>query len=366
MKLFHAEIEADIVEYKGYFYFSLSQFNAIFRMNIENERTECISFLKGKKVEQAYRDAFRYHEFAWFIPWQAREILCLNMENLSTEYYSIPGLQENETKININPTPYFTTSLRIDNEKIILVPTMANNVILIDMRTKEINVYPDIPILRTQKMVGGTLASEYLYMSPYDGSNMIALNYLTLEVKYYPWKEKCAACNNMTYYDNRLWWSPGTADYLLTFDLLEEKYKKIPMGDIFNSQYSYFDIFTYKKEIVLLPWRSNVFLIYNPQTNEWRIREKDKEVCWNYATEIRKIHSDNGIIMASSRTGYIMVYNENMNEFHNIPVMIDVEDVRKRAVKDLDIICETFNNVDYLNADMYIGLDNYLKLCLEM
>lgn len=362
------EIEAAAVEYRGYIYFCQPLTNGLFRLCLEDSRTEFLTFLDIEKANEPFRNAYRYENYAWFIPWEAEEILCVNLDDLHVEYYSIPFSKKNIRGLNAYPHAYFYTSGRINTEEVFLVPCGTDTPIIINMKTKEIISYKGIVDTESEVMWYGTCVEDEIWMAPYEGRRLIILNYKTGDVRSVLWEFERMQYGGMLYYDNKIWFAPNKADNMLVFDIKTKEYKKIDMGDCYHEEYTYSELRFFNNKIWIIPLKSNLILLYDPILKEWSSMEKDSEICWPYTTGLRSIEFENKLAFVTCRTGFVSIYDPKFCKFKNIPVKICKDDIHQRILsnaKEIERINRTYKAEDYCNADWYIGLDVFINICLH-
>ncbi len=353
-------VDGSSIKYKEYVYIIESKLNALFRTNIKTGETEYLISLKCKKKEELYRDAYLYKNYAWFIPWMAEQILCINLDTLDCKYYDIPYGKLNEKDIAYSVFTYFFSSVMLNEKMIFCIPTGTDTAILIDMEQQKIIKYEGIVDVDRENFAYGACDKEWIYMSPYSGDRMVAINYITGKTKEYPWIYSCKEYSGMTCSNGKLWFAPNKADNMLVFDLQEAKFEKIPLGEVYNSEFNYLDIFVHNEILWILPWWSKGILLYDIKTKKWKFREKDAEICWYYDTELRKVHTDDKIMFVSCRTGYISIYDEENDKFDNIPVKVDFDGMRDKI--DISAVAESHSYSDYRYAEKYLGLEKYVQI----
>lgn len=368
MKKMVLEIEAAAVEYKGYIYFYQPLINALFRLSLKNANTEFLCFFNNEKVDKPYRNAYRYENYAWFIPWEAEKILCVNLDDLHSEYYSVPFSKKNIRGLSLYPHAYFPTSGRINEEEIFLVPCGTDTPIIINMKTKKITAYKGVIDVDHEIMWYGICVEDEIWMAPYEGKRLVILNYKTGDVKSFPWMFESMQYSGMLYYDNKIWFAPNNADNMLAFDLKTKEYKKIYMGAYYHENNTYSELRFFDNKIWVVPWRSNKILLYDSKAKEWSSIEKDPEICWPYATELRSIEFEDKLAFVTCRTGFVSIYDPQFCKFINIPVEINQDDIYQKISgnnKEMEWIKNTYKPEDYSYADSYIGLDVFLRICSQ-
>lgn len=368
MKDITLEVEAAI-EYKGLIYFCEPQTNALYRVNVRTAKTEFLCFLHSEKRTQPYKSAYRYENYAWFIPWEAEEILCVNLDNLEMERYEIPYIKKNlRCKKKFPRFCYYYTSGRICEEKIFLVPSGTDTPVVINMKTKEIIAFKGVVDVEKEIMGYGVCVKDKIWMVPYEGDRILILDYQSGEVESIPWEFECMQYGGMLYHEDKIWFAPHKADNMLVFDLKTKKYDKILMDVYYNVNYSYFELCFYENNIWIVPFESKLILLYNSTSKEWRAFEKDSEICWGYNTGLRVIECRDKLVFATCRTGYVSIYDDESEQFNHIPVRISKEDILKKienSREEIDVIAKTFRLEDYYGADMFLGLNIFLEICLR-
>lgn len=363
MRIVKTEIEADAVEYKDGVFFIPPYINALFRFDLETKQTELVKILGIPNKENMYRNAYKFKNNAWFIPWESKYILYINLDTLHVRFYEIPYKNINSKGLRTYPHAYYFSSVKIGEKFIFLTPTGTDTAVLINMENSEFKIFEEIIDFEREILWGSAVIGDNVFMSPCSGNRMISLNFKTGEVKSYPWRFDAKQYSGMYAEEDKLFFCPNRANNLLIFDLKREAYEKVYLGELFNENYSYLELIVVDGCLWLLPWFSRYILMYDFNKKEWKYRKKDDEICYINDTEYRMIDYEKAPLFVTCRTGYISKYQKDLKEFINMPVYIDIEPIRNYVSKNLKEINDKFTNEQYMGFEQYIGLDNYLTIC---
>lgn len=362
MKLLKAEVDASAVEYKGGIYFIPAYMNALFRLDLQTRRTELLRILGISNKDNTYRNAYRYKEHAYFIPWEIETILYVNLITYEIKKIKIPYKKMNRKGLKIYPHSYYFSTVKIRDNLIFLTPTGIDTAVLIDMKTKEITLFENIVDVENEVMWGSATIGNSIFISPCVGKRMIELNYISGEYTEHPWIFSPKQYSGMCAKNRKLYFAPNKANNLLSFDIETNTYEKIMIkADLYDEKMSYLELLPMGNLLWILPWWSKYILIYNIVERKWSRIKKDDEICIDYDTEFRIIDYEEKPIFATCRTGYFSIYEKN--KFRHIPVYIDCGKVRKYIRDNLHFVNEKFAPKEYKNFEQYIGLENYLTIC---
>ena len=152
------------VEYKGKVYFSsFNPTGCLFCFDIEKETT---TFIKKFSVEvsqgMCHIDAFLCENHAWFIPWGARRLVCVNLDNFEEMYFEIEGHDyANEHA--------FIDYLTFEDDKLILIPCVhrLDTMVIVDIKRHSIEEFPHV--IPKGKCIGGYIWENKLHFLSVSG-----------------------------------------------------------------------------------------------------------------------------------------------------------------------------------------------------
>lgn len=127
------------VEYKGKVYFSsFNPAGCLFCFDIEKGTTTFIKrFLVEISQGMCHIDAFLYRNYAWFIPWGARRLVCVNLDSFEDEYFEV----ESHDYANEHA---FVNYLSFEDDKLILIPCghRLSTMVIVDLKRHLITECP--------------------------------------------------------------------------------------------------------------------------------------------------------------------------------------------------------------------------------
>ncbi len=170
------------VEYKGKVYFSsFNPTGCLFCFDIEKGTT---TFIKQFTVEisrgMCHIDAFLYESYAWFIPWGARRLVCVNLDSYDEEYFEVRGHDyANEHA--------FVDYLSFEGDKLILIPCghRLNTMVMVDLKKHSIEEFPHV--IPGEKCIGAYIWENKLHFVSIHG-NVISLFDLKKKQAEHLWK----------------------------------------------------------------------------------------------------------------------------------------------------------------------------------
>lgn len=146
------------VEYKGKVYFSsFNPTGCLFCFDIEKEMTV---FIKRFSVEisqgMCYIDAFGYENYAWFIPWDARRIVCVNLDSFEDEYFEIKYHDYANEHAFVDCLPF-------GDDKLILIPCghKLDTMVIVDLKRHLIEEFSYV--IPKRKCIGAYVWENKLY-----------------------------------------------------------------------------------------------------------------------------------------------------------------------------------------------------------
>lgn len=166
------------VEYKGKVYFS--SFNPTGCLFCFDPAKGMTTFIKQFSVEicqgKCHIDAFLYENNAWFIPWGARRLVCVNLENFEEEYFEIEGHDYANGHSFIDYLPF-------EDDKLILVPCghKLNTMVIVDLKRHSIKEFPHA--IPKEKCIGAYVWEDKLHFMSVHGEKISVFNLKKMEVE---------------------------------------------------------------------------------------------------------------------------------------------------------------------------------------
>ncbi len=167
------------VEYNGKVYFSsFNPTGCLFCFDIEKGTT---TFIKQFSVEinqgMCHIDAFLCENNAWFIPWGARRLVCVNLDNFEEEYFEIEGHDyANEHA--------FVDYLSFEDDKLILIPCghKLDTMVIVDLKKRTIKEFPHV--IPKGKCIGAYVWRNKLHFLSVYGEEISLFDLKKMEVKH--------------------------------------------------------------------------------------------------------------------------------------------------------------------------------------
>lgn len=365
MEEIRLELDA-AVEYNGYIYFAESGIHGLLRLNISSGFTEFLCFFEEEqKADALFRNAYRFGHTAWFVPWMAKHIVCVDLDTLEMEYFDIPCSKVNRRGTGIYPYTVYLTSGRINEKEIFLIPMSNDTLAVIDMERREIASYPGFIKVEREVMGYGTAVGGKIWIAPYAGDRIIIFDYKKGETDEIAWGYDTFEYAGLFYYQGAVWFAPCKADHLLKYNLKQQKFEQIPLGDACRDSGTYGEITYYDHKIWILPEASHKIIIYDLKDKSVKSLRKKQEICFSYPTELRRIDTERGFMLATSRTGYVSIYRDLEQDFENIRVCIGRNNLHQSIHKKYgnaqrNKIANIFRHK--IVPENYLGLDNYIAL----
>ena len=212
------------VEYRGKVYFSsFNPTGCLFCFDMEKGTT---TFIKHFSVEiswgMCHIDAFLYGNYAWFIPWGARRLVCVDLDNFEEEYFEI----ENHDYVNEHA---FTGYQVIGVDRLVLLPCghRLDTLVFVDLKKHIIEEFPHV--LPKGKCIGAYVWEDKLHFLSVQGEEIslfdlkkMKTEHLCEDIEGDGWKYSSMIQNGSIVY-----LIPREADNVQVIDLRTNTRKKI-------------------------------------------------------------------------------------------------------------------------------------------
>ncbi len=352
-----------VVEYKGSFYFSGVgvDFNGLYRMNCLTGKTEYLApFEKEEECHALHKSVYRYENEIWFIPWMGKYIVCVNLETLAMQYYPIPYTNVNK-KGQIYQMAY-SSSGRFDEYKLYLVPMKYDTVVVIDMKEKTVSPFYNVVDVEHEAMIYGTVDGRELWMIPYVGNRIIRLNLDDGNVKYCDWKYRTDDYYGMLYHEGKIWFAPHKADSVLYLEPKTMEYHTIPLGDLYNEKYLYWEVEYFDEKIWMLPKASSLILYWDCKEKKLHSVCKDKMMCTTHLTGLVRADSEDKFILESGETGCVSIYDGKNHDFKSISSYMSEDECIEILVNKYGSQNGVKKNFKGVHYEQNIGINNFLNI----
>jgi len=167
------------VEYKGKVYFSsFNPTGCLFCFDIEKGTT---TFIKQFSVEisrgMCHIDAFLCENEAWFIPWGARRLVCVNLDNFEEEYFEIAGHDYTNEHAFIDYLPF-------GDDKLILIPCghRLDTMVIVDLKRHSTEEF--FHVIPKGKCIGAYIWENKLHFLSVYGDVISLFDLKKMEIKH--------------------------------------------------------------------------------------------------------------------------------------------------------------------------------------
>jgi hypothetical protein len=293
----------------GYLYFCPKEHNTFCRADLENGNVEVLAFFKETSTD-LYRKAYVYEDKIWFIPWKSKYIVKVNLDTLIFTYYEIPFRVKSDIGENIEKCAYLSSGTFKDRY-IFLVPTMYDTPLIIDMKTDIIIPFFDALSVDNQAYGYGCVTDDYFWLSPHTGKILVKLDISDGKVEKLGWRYNTLAYRGMSYYDGKIWFSPGTdSSDILFFDPIVNEFGKLSVHDSKEELSSYNESFVCDGELVILPYIGNRILRVNNSNGSYDVLTNEiKETIG-----LRVLGNSEKKILASENDNHVYEWKDNKLE----------------------------------------------------
>ena len=368
------KIGAASVVIKDYIYFSACDFNGLMRTDIKTGKTEYIcKFVKEENIEYVHSRAYVYRNEIWFVPGYGEYIACVNIETFDILYFELPykslGIKYKENPaLNKNGRVRLKSldSGKYGNDKIFVIVAGTDTIAVIDLINKKIIPYYDVIDPQTELMGYGAVHHDVLWMVPYSGEDLIALNLKNGTVTRVTKDPSLDDCKSLCCSEGKIWFVPRKTDYIVYYDMNENEYHKIydEKGDLFNKDYWYKDIIEYKNEIWILPGDGKGIVAINPDV----LMIEKKNYIFNFAHEI-KIDTDAAkLYMVSKINSRISWIEDDEKPVSSVRIQISDKYFREilEKIYGENALSEYYKLLPAKISEKRIGLENFLFLIDEI
>ena len=318
--------------YNNYIYFSACDFNGLMRTDIKTGKTEYICrFEKEDDVDYLHMKAFIFGNEIWFTPGYGEYIACVNVETMDILYFEFPYKTLNE-QYKTNSSFYKNGKTRLksldagryEDNKIFVISACADTVIVIDMSNKEILSYYNVINTQTEVMGYGAILKNTLWMVPYVGECLVALNLEDETVSRVKMDSSIKGCKSLCCVEGKVWFAPRKSDYVVYYDVNEGEYCKVydEKKSWFHKDYWYKDIIEYNNEVWVLPGNGKEIVSINPKTFEMKRIVYDTKM----ANQMRIDADVEGLHMISNVTSCVSKIKEDFKEIQFVQIQISDAD----------------------------------------
>lgn len=331
------------VEYRGKLYVSTKEISGLFCLDLFTRKMTYLKEFSGEdEVRGSYRNAFLYKNEAWFIPGRGRRIAVVNLDTLNIEYYEFP-FQKIDRKSILHKrglcSSIYSSGGVIEDRFLYLIPQNIDTATIVDMERKKFYPYYGAIDIAGHS-IKGTYAKGSLYLLPEIGDNLIIIDLATKEKRNCSIKELSMIGKHagLVYYNGSLWAAFQNGRYILRFGLNMENIEIICLGESKCGNYQ--DIIGIGSELYFLPHFSDIILNFNMENRQLLENVLDKEWKLNGKARLQKLFiSDKSIIFYFLKKNILLYYDR----YEKICWPLETSIERKTLY---DILYEHNNNFD--------------------
>ena len=214
------------VEYKNKIYFSAFYVNGLFVFDLKREEITFLKlFEKEKMKKRLHRAAFIHNNEAWFIPQEAENIACVNLDTLDITYYKPPYTRTNIDYETSTEYHLYLSGRVVDDRYLYLVPADIDTVSVIDMEMHNISSVYIIDDIEKERYNDLIVIDSKLWMIPRIGTGLKVLDLDTKKIVEKKWGYDDYSYSSVEVVNGKLWFAPCVARNVLSIDLDTEEHK---------------------------------------------------------------------------------------------------------------------------------------------
>lgn len=352
------------VEYKGKIFASAVDINGLIQLDLTTREVKYIKiFSKEKACFAIHRMAFLHENEAWFVPQNGRYIAIVNLDTLDIQYIEPPFKRINKNAVSKINSVYYSGDI-IDGRYLYLIPTNIDTLLLIDLETRELYPYFDVPE-KNEYFLTGTYVKGFIQLWPWSGNTIVEINLRTGAKNRFNWKYAPETFSNAVCYKNKVWFCPSYSDFILTIDLITKKALEISLNGCFEPKCTYEQVQSYRESLFFLPHQGNKILKYNTNKEELTEKRLPDDLLEDGKNGFCKLFSNEHILLASFKKNALLMYDEEMHDVQKMHTEIDREILQQELKKNKDLKYGDLINPEISNLERYIGLEQYIQSIFE-
>ncbi len=359
------------VEYKGKIYASAIYINGLFQLDLVTQKVTYIKcFAQEKPYYAIHRAAFLHGNEAWFIPQNGKYIAVVNLDDFNIIYIKPPFRRVNKKAIERINAVYYSGGI-IANKFLYLVPTNIDTLLIIDLDSKKLYPYYDIPYT-DEYFLFGTYSCGSIYLMPYIGNSIVKINLRTNDRNRYLWKYPFEDYLSLVSNQSQIWVGPYHSKYLLNMDLKTKRIDQITVREC-DDDCIYEQMILKENILFIIPFDGDKILRFELNNKKKVEIDLDDELLVDGKNGFTEIFSEDNLILASYKNNFILVYDKKLENFQKIKISIKSEDLMEALKKNEDLYeLETADAIhryifipDGLYNEVFWKLNNYIKINLE-
>lgn len=299
-----------VAEYDGKLYIADRENNGLIEYDLKTNKTKVKNVFRGSSIKGNFWKAISYDNEIWFLPITVQDkIAVYNILNNNIDYIDFP--------IPEYPCEYMPfEDGYIVNKKLYLIPAFYDSILIIDVKTKEINKF-DIGIKQytgttTRIFSSSCISDGKIYMCPF-GHDYLYIYDINLNHYQKKHLENVNSiygniiCNNHKIYMLPMYLNNDIIVINMNDYSIERKF----LTNIENESCYYCSVL-YDDKVYFLPYNGSKMITYSMKNdNEKIIGLSDYEL---YYSRIKKINESKYIITSQNRnTPPLLFENGNIN-----------------------------------------------------
>ena len=295
-------------------YFSLVRCNGLFAYDIDRKRTRFISFFEGDplNIKGAHLFSVKYGDKILFIPYEAKRISVLNLENESLSYIEI-----NKDK----PGTFFNGF--VNKDELWLIPQCLEkhndshkNICVLNLKDftieeKHVITETGLNLMRSFFSLGACSNKNKLYVAVYGTNNVISVDMDVPENIEVINLSNCEGISTVDYIDDSLWVSEVTCGDIKNYDLDGTLIKTMHNDLCYGVNRPYRAIRKYGEIIYVFPNRLDSILKINDYGNVYRLPIDIRRKVDNMSCVGQIIENDNKMILCPAAFDKLVNIEEN-------------------------------------------------------
>lgn len=265
----------DIIEYKGYGWFSNNSYNGLFKIDLENRDVNWVAQFQSEEdmAIMLHRKVLRYEDRLFFFPERGKTISVYDIGLSRMRTISLDPFYDMEKKCNVN---YVVMQ---DCENCIIFPQhIYQPVLKMNLRTEVLAKADEWNYEVRKKLPAADLISD-LYIHSGNAycllpntHTLLETKLSNLEVKTYFYDDTDLFGGVFTWDDDRIWTVNMDCTKLISFDLSGENIEMISLpGQFVRSKYNVNGMLIADGYVILLPGIAEDIILYHILTKQFSI-----------------------------------------------------------------------------------------------
>lgn len=265
----------DMIEYRGYGWFSNNTYNGLYKMDLENGDITWVAKFESEEDRAIllHRKILRYEDYLFFFPERGKMISVYDVGLNRMESIALDPFYDIERKCNVNHV------IMQDRENCIIFPQHIYQPLLkMNLKTKVIMKEDEWNHRIMKKFPSADLISDVcvhlgnVYCMLPNTHTILETVLHTLEVKEYFLDELDLCGSVFDWTKDRIWTVNMDCTKLMSFDLSGEKKEMIRLPEqLIQSRYNVNGILDTEYNVILLPGLAEEIIIYDKKTKSFSV-----------------------------------------------------------------------------------------------